>query len=113
MARPEREDRDAVNLIEELPIDVIEEFFAERGLLIFSHQVSPRRPDASSWRRLPREIRRRLTSEPTPTDWVDLRAVGGETVHRWYGSGSSPNEALRSAARRYRVEQLGTDRCRR
>ena len=45
--------------------------------------------------------------------WVALRSRANPNfVIPRYGRGSSANEAVESAARRYRVEQIGTDTAR-
>jgi hypothetical protein len=43
-----------------------------------------------------------------PTHSAALAKPDGRVVARWYGSGMGEEAAIRSAARRWRVEQIGS-----
>ena len=60
--------------------------------------VPPEKPSADEMRRLPRVVRRAIEADAS-THWADL----GRLPH--YGSGGSHDEAVRSAAKRYRIEE--------
>jgi hypothetical protein len=70
-----------------------------RGLALVELSPVPR---PEEWRRLSREERRARRADRS-THWADL----GDRW-RWYGSGTSHEDAIRSAARRWRVEPIGS-----
>ncbi len=88
-------------LLEHLPLDEISAYFSARGLNPTVHTEAPPTPTAADQRRLPRKLRH---GAPPHSHWVDL----SPTV-RWYGSGDTEEAAVRSAAQRWRIEQVGND----
>lgn len=89
-------------LLEDGPIAAIEGYFEEKRLALRVHTSPPKTPSDEETRRMPRAVRRALETD-TSTHWVDLGPL------RRYGSGHSREEAIRSAARRYRIEQAPED----
>ena len=89
-------------LFEARPIAVIEAYFEAKGLALRVHTSPPTTPSDDEKRRMPREVRRAIERD-TSTHWADLGPL------RHYGSGNSPEEAIRGAARRYRIEQAPED----
>ena len=89
-------------LLEDRPIAAIEEYFEAKGLALRVHASPPTTPSDDEMRRMSRELRRAIETD-TSTHWADLGPL------RHYGSGHSPDEAIRSAARRYRIEQAPED----
>ncbi len=87
--------------LEDRPIAAIKAYFESRGLPLTVHTSKPERPSNDEMR-LHRSVRRAIQNDVS-THWVDL----GRTSH--YGSGRSEDEAIRSAAKRYRVEQAPAD----
>ena len=96
-------DQTVSGLLEERSITSILAYFDARGLPLVVHSSTPEQPTDEAWRRLPRTVRRAIESD-TSTHWVDLGDVA-----RHYGRGTSEEEAIRSAARRYRIEQAPGD----
>ena len=90
-------------LLEDRAVEDILRYFAEQGLLVTVHTRPPDTPTPDRLRQAPRPVRQRMLSD-TATHWA---ALGSVSDH--YGSGSSVEEAIRSAARRYRVEQSPGD----
>ena len=89
-------------LFEDMPVSVIEAYFDKQGLALQVHSFPPEPPSSSEKRRLPRLVRRAVETD-TSTHWADLDRM------RHYGKGHSPDEAIRSAAKRYRIEQAPDD----
>ncbi len=89
-------------LFEDWPVAAIEAYFEKHGLALRVHTSPPKPRSSDELRRLPREVRRAIKTD-TSTHWVALGRM------RHYGRGRSPDEAIRSAARRYRVEQAPED----
>lgn len=83
------------------PISTIIGFFGELGYDVEVHAEPPARPD-------PRTVSRELRDVPSFSHWCGLNR-GGQTVARWYGGGWSEEEAIRSARRRWRIEQEGAE----
>jgi hypothetical protein len=81
-------------LPEEEPIPEIVLWFQEKGLDVEVHQDPPAQPEQQS-------VSRELRDAPIFTYWC---SIGGA---RWFGGGWTHNEAIRSARRRWRVEQDG------
>ena len=90
-------------LFEHRPVETILAYFEAKGLTLTVHTSPPESLSAEELRRLPRSVRRAIDSDAS-THWADL---GG--VARHYGSGSNEEEAIRSAARRYRIEEAPED----
>lgn len=90
-------------LLEHRPLDSILAYFEARDLTLRVHTSPPARPSKEEARRLSREVRRALDTDAS-THWVDLGSVAPH-----YGRGRTAEEAIRSAARRYRVEQAPED----
>lgn len=90
-------------LLEHRPIASILAYFETKGLPLTVHTSPPEQPPTEKLRRLPRPVRRAIETDAS-THWVALGSVA-----RHYGSGRSEEEAIRSAARRYRVEQAPED----
>ena len=88
-------------LLEHLPLDEIVAYFAAQGLQPRLHAEAPPKPTRQERRKLLRELR---DGPPPYAHWVALGSVA-----RWYGGGDTEEDALRSAARRWRIEQIGTD----
>ncbi|HAS12094.1 MAG TPA: hypothetical protein DCS55_16495 [Acidimicrobiaceae bacterium] len=78
--------------------DNIIQWFQDHGFTVSVHQDQPPRPE-------PDTLSTRLSSmwPEESTHWCELRS--DEIVLRWYGSGASADDALRSARRRYRTEE--------
>lgn len=57
--------------------------------------------------------KRSVLKQPHPTRWTDLVDAAGNVIAPWYGSGFTHDDAVRSAAKRWRIEQVGTDNQRR
>jgi len=95
-------------LLEQRSLEEINQFFGVMDIDIVVHGEAPTRtPDEI--RRLPSSIRRTLRSRDQPTHWAALTKPDGRSVARWYGSGHDEESAIRSAARRWRVEQIGSE----
>ncbi len=90
-------------LLEHRPIAAIRAYFETKGLPLTVHASPPKPPSGEQMRRLPRSVRRAIETD-TSTHWVALGRVA-----RHYGSGRSEEEAIRSAAKRYRVEEAPED----
>ncbi len=90
-------------LLENQPLASILAYFEERGLALTVHTSPPLPPSPEEMRRLPRVVRRAI-EEDESTHWADLGALA-----RHYGRGGTEEEAIRSAARRYRIEQAPED----
>jgi len=86
-------------LLEDRPLDAIRAFFEARGIQLVVHRKPRPRYSKQELRRLPRSVRRAIEQD-TSTHWVDLG-----TFWPYFGSGTSDEEAIRRAARRYRIEQ--------
>lgn len=89
-------------LLEDMPIAAIEKYFEAKGLRLHVHISPPDTPSQDEIRRMPGELMRAIGTDNS-THWADLGPL------RRYGSGDSRNEAIRSAARRYRIEQAPQD----
>lgn len=89
-------------LFEDRPVAAIEAYFEKHDLALRVHTSPPKPPSSGEKRRLPRLVRRAIETD-TSTHWAELGGV------RHYGKGHSPDEAIRSAARRYRIEQAPED----
>ena len=87
-----------MELPEDAPVPDIVAWFAERGLALELHQDAPPRPD-------PKTVPRSLRNRPEFSHWCGIG--GGQQRARWYGGGWSADEAIRSARKRWRVEQEG------
>lgn len=85
-------------LFEDRPVAAIEAYFERHGLALRVHTSPPKPPSRGEERRLPCLVGRSIEID-TSTHWAALGRL------RHYGKGHSPDEAIRSAARRYRVEQ--------
>jgi uncharacterized protein (UPF0128 family) len=96
-----------VVLLERRPLSEIEAFFADIGLRTEVHTEQPPAPTPDEIRRMPSRARRVLRSQQQhpPKHWVDIFRLDGAVVHRWYGLGTSADDAIRRAAERWRVEQ--------
>jgi len=94
-------------LIERQPLAEIEAFFEGRGFRLKVDTAAPPTPTAEEIRRMPSIVRKALRDRKRkpPSHWVHLCGLDGTIVARWYGSGDSPEDAIRSAAARWRVEQ--------
>lgn len=90
-------------LLERRPLDSILAYFEARDLPLRVHTAPPVPPTREELLRLPREVRHALQADES-THWVDL----GEVAHH-YGQGRNEEEAIRSAARRFRIEQAPKD----
>ena len=93
-----------VALPEHGPLPAIEGFFAERNIRTVVHEEPPPEPTPDRLRERPRserESRRRFR----PRYWADLERIDTGKLVRWYGGGDSPEDAVRSARSRWRVEQ--------
>lgn len=90
-------------LLEDRPIAAIRAYFAAKGMKLTVHMSPPDRPSADLMRRLPRLVRRAIETN-TSTHWAAL-----DGISRHYGGGSSDEDAIRNAARRYRIEQAPED----
>lgn len=90
-------------LLEDRPISAIKAYFAAKGVPLTVHTSPPEQPTDDVMRRLPRRVRRALATSDA-THWAALGQVS-----RHYGRGRSEEDAIRSAARRYRVEQAPED----
>ncbi len=86
-------------LLEDRPIAAIQAYFEAKGLPLTVHMSPPDRSSDDEMRRLPRSVRRAVETD-TSTHWVALGPMA-----RHYGSGCSEEEAIRSAAKRYRIEE--------
>jgi hypothetical protein len=96
-----------VALLEQRSLAEIAEFFESHQLRVIVH-TDAWVPSADERRRLPSSLRRELRKD-RPTHWAALTKPDGELVARWYGSGMGEEAAIRSAARRWRVEQIGSE----
>lgn len=90
-------------LLEDRPLSEILAYFEARDLTLTVHTSPPEPPSGERIRRLPRAVRRALDTDQS-THWVDL----GSVAHH-YGRGLTEEDAIRSAARRYRIEQAPED----
>ena len=95
-------------LLEQQSLDEIAAFFGTMDLRVVIHNDAPVYTPVEL-RRLPSEIRRELRRKDRPTHWAALAKPDGRIVARWYGSGMSDEDATRSAARRWRVEEIGSE----
>lgn len=93
-------------LPEDDSLDAIHEFFAELGFSLVVHRNSPPEPSEAEWRAMSREIRN-ARKALSVTHWADLRSLTSESVAPWYGGGNDEGEAIRSARRRWRIEEEG------
>ena len=89
--------------LEERPIADLLEYFATKGMPLAVHKAPPEPPTKKQLRKLPKSVRHAIESDES-THWADLGHVA-----RHYGSGRSEKDAIRSAARRYRIEQTPED----
>jgi hypothetical protein len=96
-----------VTLLEQRSLDEIAAFFSSMDLRIVIHADAPTYTP-EELRELPSEVRRELRRKDQPTHWAALAKPDGRIVARWYGSGMGDDDAIRSAARRWRVEQMGS-----
>jgi hypothetical protein len=97
-----------VALLEHESLDEIAAFFATMDLHVVIHSDAPvYTPE--KLRRLPSKVRRELRKKDQPTHWAALAKPDGRIVARWYGSGTGDEDAIRSAARRWRIEQIGSE----
>jgi hypothetical protein len=95
-------------LLEQMSLEEISQFFGAMEIEIVVHGEAPTRtPDEI--RRLPSSIRKTLRSNDQPTHWAALTRPDGRNIARWYGSGLDEESAIRSAAKRWRVEQIGSE----
>ena len=85
--------------LEHLPLDEIVAYFAAQGLSPRVHTEAPPTLTSEERRRLPRGLRH---GPPPHAHWVDL-----SSAVCWYGGGDTKEDALRSAAQRWRIEQIG------
>ena len=90
-------------LLEHRPIEAILAYFETKGMILTVHTIPPEQPSEEKLRRLPRSVRRAMETD-TSTHWAAL----GSIAHH-YGRGRTEEEAIRNAARRYRVEQAPDD----
>jgi hypothetical protein len=97
-----------VTLLEQRSLEEIASFFVAMHLRIVIHTYAPSYTP-EELRRLPSEVRRELRRKDRPTHWAALAKPDGRIVARWYGSGDGDDDAIRSAARRWRVEQIGSE----
>jgi hypothetical protein len=100
-------DTGLVALLERQTPSEIEAFFAAQGFRLEVTTEPPTPPSADVRRRMSgieRNAWQTLERHP-PKHWADLCRLDGTLVQRWYGSGMSPEEAIRRAAARWRVEQ--------
>jgi hypothetical protein len=97
-----------VPLLEQMPMEEIASYFSGHGLSVVVHDEPPSMTD-SERRQLRSSTRRRLDREKQPTHWAALVRSDGESVARWYGSGDDEESAVRSAAKRWRIEEVGWD----
>ena len=91
-------------LPEDEPLRVIEAFFAERNFRTVVHEEPPPQPTPDQLRAMPRLVRK-SQKRFRPRYWADLERIETGTLVRWYGGGDSPEDAVRSARSRWRVEQ--------
>ena len=89
--------------LEDRPIADILDYFAGKGLPLTVHSSPPDPLSADRLRTLPRSVRRAIESDES-SHWADLG-----TIAHHYGAGRSEDDAIRSAARRYRIEQAPED----
>ena len=89
----------------------IEAFFASRGFRLQPTAEGPPSRSSDELRRMPSRLQAayRDIEEHPPAIWMNLCRLDGTTVHPWYGAGESREQALRSAARRWRIEQEPAD----
>lgn len=99
----------AVSMPEDGPLAEIESFFAEHGLTLSVHQEPLPPLTADQARGLSREVRVAHAEAERWSHWVDLCSASSpdRPFHPRYGGGSSADEAIRSARRRWRIEQDG------
>lgn len=90
-----------VALPEDEPVAQIKKWFADLGFDLVTHTEPPVRPD-------PQTVSMAERSAPEFSHWCALRPGP-----RWYGGGWSEEEAIRSARKRWRVEQEGVETRRR
>lgn len=96
-------------LLENRSPEEIASYFAAEGLVLYVHANAPIASSRSEIRHAVSDSPGVLTTKQRATHWADLTKANGEVVARWYGSGFAHDDALRSAAQRWRVEQVGTD----
>ena len=97
----------AVALLEHQSLDEIVAYFETMDLHISIRSDAPvYTPEEMLC--LSNVVRRQLRKKDQPTCWAALAARDGRIVARWCGSGMTDEDAIRSAAKRWRVEQIGT-----
>jgi hypothetical protein len=71
------------------------------------HTEQPPTPTPDELRSMPSRARRvlRRQQQHPPKYWVDILRLDGAVAHRWYGLGTTSEDAIRSAAERWRVEE--------
>lgn len=97
-----------MSLLEERSLGEIAEFFETVGIRILVH-LNRYEPSNDELRRMSSEARRYWRRTDLPTHWAALTKLDGSVIARWYGSGYDDEDATRSAARRYRIEQIGSE----
>lgn len=90
-------------LLEDRDIDDILGYFVAKGVPLTVHTRSPSPPTPDQLRHSSRTVREAMLDDAS-THWA---ALGSVSDH--YGGGSSEEDAIRSAARRYRIEQAPPD----
>lgn len=99
-------------LIEDSSLDDIAAYFEDARIEIRIHNDGPTRPRSHGRPRQP-------TGSGSPPRgeelnwWVDLIGREGRPVWPHFGSGEDRESAIRSAAARWRIEQVGLDNQRR
>ncbi len=88
-------------LIEQGSLAEILQFFDQRGMPLEVTTTPPSFSEAELLR-MSSDARRSLRTHQ-PTHWASLGGI------EFYGSGDSEDAAIRSAAKRFRIEQIGTD----
>ena len=89
--------------LERRSIDDIREYFESKGLTLTLHTSSPEGTLSDQTQLSPNAERATRVTRPVMY-WVSLGDVA-----RHYGRGRTEDEAIRSAARRYRIEQAPGD----
>lgn len=93
-----------MGLPEDDPLPDIEAFFASRKFRVVVHEEPPPEPTPDEWRRMSSASRRARRDFGAPY-WADLQRIETSKLVRWYGAGETPEAAIRSARKRYRVEE--------
>ena len=85
----------------------IQDFFAAQGFRVVVHRQSPPEPTPDEVRRVS-TVERRARRRFKPAYWADLEQLVAASRVRWYGGGDNEEGAVRSARKRWRVEQEGS-----